>query len=110
MALKPGDVVVADFLGAPGFKRRPTVVITTDLYQATRPDVILAELTTQVAMATAPTDYILRDWAAAGLYKPSAFRVYVNTLAPVGVVWIGALTGRDWQEVQARLRLGLAVT
>jgi mRNA interferase MazF len=110
MALKPGDVVIADFLGAKGFKRRPTVVITTDLYQATRPDVIVAELTTQVAMATAPTDYTLQDWAAAGLHKLSAFRVYVNTLATTGIVCIGKLTDRDWREVQARLRLGLAVT
>jgi hypothetical protein len=32
------------------------------------------------------------------------------TLAPGDVVWIGRLTDRDWQEVQARLRLALAVT
>jgi mRNA-degrading endonuclease toxin of MazEF toxin-antitoxin module len=110
MAYKPGDVVIADFLGAEGWKRRPTVVLSADLYQATRPDIIVAELTTQVRMATAPTDYALSDWVAAGLHKPSAFPVYLNTLAPAGVVPIGNLTDRDWREVQARLRLGLAVT
>ena len=73
MAYKPGDVVIADFLGARGRKRRPTVVLSTDLYQTTRPDIIVAELTTQVRAATAPTDYTLKDWVAAGLYQPSAF-------------------------------------
>src|SRR5260370_32217569 len=100
MALKPGDVVVADFVGARGMKRRPTVVVSTDLYVATRPDVIVAELTTQLAAATAQTDYIVQDWAAAGLYQPSAFRVYLNTLSPAGVVRIGKLTDRHPQEVQ----------
>jgi len=107
---KPGDVVVADFIGEQGVKARPVVVVSTDLYQAHRPDVVLAELTSNVAAATAPTDYVLQDWAAAGLHRPSAFRLYLNT-TNVGKVLalIGHLTDRDWAEVQARLRLGLAV-
>ncbi|MBI1915701.1 MAG: type II toxin-antitoxin system PemK/MazF family toxin [Planctomycetes bacterium] len=108
--LKPGDVVLAKFVGATGMKPRPTVVISTDLYQSTRPDVIVAELTTQVASATAPTDYVLQDWSAAGLHFPSAFRLYLNTLQIGTPMVIGHLSNRDWQEVQARLRLGLAVT
>jgi len=108
--LRPGDVVVADFLGQHGFKRRPTVVVSTDLYQATRPDVIVAELTTQVAHANAPTDYTLQDWRAAGLHRPSAFRAYLGTVLSTTVVPIGRLSDRDGQEVQARLRLALAVT
>ncbi len=91
-------------------KRRPTVVVSTDLYQATRPDVVIGELTTRLARATAPTDYVLQDWAAAGLYQTSASRIYLNTVVSAGVLWIGHLSARDWQEVQARLRIALAVT
>lgn len=58
---KPGDVVTVDFPGAQGIKRRPTVVVSTDTYHNARPDVILGVLTTQVAKATAPTDYVLQD-------------------------------------------------
>ncbi len=40
----PGDVVTADFPGVMGIKRRPCVVISSTLYQRTRPDVILGLL------------------------------------------------------------------
>src|SRR5260370_13385219 len=106
--LRPGDVVLEWFQGAQGRKRRPTVVISTDLYHAHRPDIILAVLTTQLRQATTPLDYVLQDWAAAGLHQPSAFRVYLDMADPADVVRIGRLSDRDWQEVQARLRLALA--
>src|SRR5919108_4650221 len=67
---EPGDVVTVDFVGATGVKRRPAVVVSSRFYHAHRPDLILAVLTTQVITATAPTDYVLQDWAAAGLRRP----------------------------------------
>jgi mRNA interferase MazF len=101
--------VTARLLGAVKAKRRPAVVISTDIYQANRPDVVVAELTTQLAQAVTPTDYILQEWGTAGLRQPSAFRVYLSTILAIDATWIGHLSDRDWQEVQARLRLGLAV-
>lgn len=107
---KAGDVVLVDFVGATGMKRRPAVVVSSDTYHAHRPDIIVCLLTTQLAPATTPMDYILQDWADAGLYAPSAFRVYIGmTLAARSQV-IGHLSDRDWQEVQARLKLALAVS
>lgn len=106
----PGDVVLVDFPGSHKTKRRPGLVVSTDLYHSTRPDVIVAVLTGQTAKATGPTDHVLQDWAAAGLHKPSAVRVYLNMFAPAALVVIGHLSDRDWQEVQARLRLAIAVT
>jgi mRNA interferase MazF len=106
----PGDVVVTWFRGAALRKKRPAVVISTDLYHAHHPDVIVALVTTQLADATTPTDYVLQDWAPAGLHKPSAVRVYLDMGLAADVSLIGRLSDRDWQEVQARLRLGLAVT
>jgi hypothetical protein len=86
------------------------VVVSTDTYHATRSDVILALLTTQLHEATTPSDYVLQDWSAAGLYRPSAFRAYLITTEQRQVTWIGRLSDRDWQEVQARLRIAVAVT
>jgi len=60
-----------DFAGATGVKRRPVVVLSSDLYHQHRPDVVLGSLTSQIASATFPTDYILQDWSAAGLHQPS---------------------------------------
>jgi hypothetical protein len=50
-----------------------------------------------------------KDWAAANLYKPSAFRVYLEIFRAADLVPVGHLSDRDWQEARARLRLGLAV-
>jgi mRNA interferase MazF len=78
----PGDVVVVDFVGATGVKRRPAVVVSSDIYHAHRPDLIVCLLTTQTPGVLAPTDYALQDWSAAGLRAPSVFRVYMGmTLA-----------------------------
>ena len=35
-----GDVVLVDFVGATGVKRRPAVVVSTDTYHAHRPDAL----------------------------------------------------------------------
>ncbi len=59
--MKPGSVVVVDFPGATGIKRRPAIVVSTAVNHAERPDLILAAVTTQTAKATAKTDYILQD-------------------------------------------------
>ena len=106
---KAGDVVTADFPGVTGIKRRPAIVVSTDTYHTHRPDVIICLLTTQIASATAPTDYLLRDWKAAGLRRPSASRSFLATLPATDVTPMGRLSNRDWREVQARLKLALAV-
>lgn len=106
--LQPVDVVVADFVGVTGVKRRPAVVLSSDLYHAHHPDVVLGALTTQVSAAMTPTDYVLQDWSTAGLHAPSAFRAYVGTYLASAVTIIGHLD-RDFKEVQACLKLALAV-
>ena len=65
--LKPGDVVVVDFPGVTGIKRRPAVVVSSDAYHSARPDVILGLITSQVAGSIGSTDHALADWSAAGL-------------------------------------------
>jgi mRNA interferase MazF len=105
----PGDVVTADFPGATGVKRRPAVVVSSDLYHQHRPDLVLGVLTTQLTTANTPLDYVLQDWAAAGLHHPSAFRPYFGMVLASSVQVIGRLSDRDWAEVQARLALALAL-
>ena len=61
-----GTFTAINFVGATSSKRRPVVVVSSDLYHANRPDVVLASLTTQIASAKSPTDYVLLDWRAAG--------------------------------------------
>ncbi len=107
--LKAGDVVTADFPGVTGVKRRPAVVVSSETYHRHRPDVILSLLTTQLAHATGPTDYVLQDWSQAGIRRPSACRAFLATIPAATVAPIGRLSDRDWLEVQARLRAAIAV-
>jgi mRNA interferase MazF len=104
-----GDVVTADFVGATGIKRRPAVVLTSDLYHQHRPDIVLGVLTTQTDSAKTPLDYRLQDWSAAGLRQPSAFRAYFSMAEPASVKVIGHLSERDWAEIQERLKLAFAI-
>jgi mRNA interferase MazF len=99
----PGDVVTVDFVGATGTKRRPAVVVSSALYHQHRPDLVLGVLTGQVSRATTPLDYVLADWASAGLRQPSAFRAYFGMATPAAVRVIGHLSARDWEGIQACL-------
>ncbi len=107
--LQGGDVVKADFPGANGIKRRPCVVVSSELYHSTRPDVMLAVVTTNIEIATAPSDCVLFDWEQAGLTLPSAVRIYISSRLQRDVIKIGRLSDADWREVQARLRLALEI-
>ena len=104
----PGDIVIADFVGATGAKRRPAVVLSSDLYHTHRPDIILGVITTNIGSATGPTDYVIIDWASAGLNRPSAFRAYVGMTLHSSARTIGRLSERDWDAVRQRVRLALA--
>jgi mRNA interferase MazF len=103
-----GDVVVADFPGVQGVKRRPAVMLSSDLYHNTRPDVILGLITSQTAAAIEPTDYPLQDGAVAGLHLASAFRAFLVTVPRSAIsAVIGRLSVRDWDAVRARVRTAL---
>jgi mRNA interferase MazF len=107
--LQAGDVVVVDFPGVTGIKKRPAIVVSTDTYHTHRPDIIICLLTTRIAAATAPTDYVLLDWAAANLHRPSAARSFLATVPAAGIVARGHLTDRDWLQVLDRLKVALAL-
>ncbi|HEX5445031.1 MAG TPA: type II toxin-antitoxin system PemK/MazF family toxin [Pirellulales bacterium] len=103
-----GDVVVADFPGVMGVKRRPAVVVSSLAYHSARPDVILGLITSKTAGASAATDYVLQDWSAAGLRLPSAFRAFLVTLPRSSVsAKIGTLSTRDLDQVRRCLKAAL---
>jgi mRNA interferase MazF len=78
--LKAGEVVIVDFPGATGIKRRPTVVLFSHLYKSSRLDVILGLITSQITGSMGPTDHALVDWAAVRLGVRSLFHRFLVTL------------------------------
>jgi mRNA interferase MazF len=103
VTIKPGDVVVADFVGATGVKRRPAIVVSSDDYHSARPDVVLGVVTSNVAAARTPMDHGIVDWKAAGLHAPSPFRSYFGMARQVNVRVIGRLSDADWTAIRVCL-------
>jgi mRNA interferase MazF len=104
-----GEIIIVNFQGATGVKRRPAIIISSDEYHKTRPDVILAVITTQTSSAISTTDYLPEDWKTAGLHKPSAFRAYFGTYDKRAIASvIGKVSDRDWYEIQKRINLAIA--
>jgi mRNA interferase MazF len=109
--MKPGDVVWIEFPGVVQTKRRPAVVLSSATRHANRPDLIVGLVTSQMSKSTAPTDYFLQDWQAAGLRLPSAFRAFIVTLPRSAVIsTMGTLTKYDWNAVIARVKLAIELT
>ena len=104
-----GEIIIVNFQGAIGVKRRPAIIVSSDEYHKTRPDVILAVITNQISSAASTTDYLLQDWKTAGLHKPSAFRAYFGTYNQREIVaLIGKVSERDWSEIQKRINLAIS--
>ncbi len=110
--MKPPDsgaIVVVDFPGVTGVKRRPAVIISSALYHRERPDMILGIITSQIDYAIAASDYLLKDWKAAGLHRPSAFRAFLVTLPRSAITArIGQLSEADWLAARERVKVALA--
>lgn len=105
---EPGDVVIVDFPGVQGVKRRPAVVVSSKLYHAHRPDIIVGLITGQVHSSNSPTDWRLQEWDTAGLRKPSAFRSFLFTPTQQEVIArIGRLSPADWAGVQESIERAL---
>ncbi len=108
MTFRAGDVVVVNFPGVTGIKRRPAIVLSSTEYHAARPDVIVGLVTSQTAVALAPTDCAIQDWQAAGLRRASAFRCFLATLPrSTQLRVVGHLSVRDWQAVRLRVKTAL---
>ena len=112
LTFQRGDVLLVPFpfSDLSTTKTRPAVVVSTAAYHNTEPDLLLAAVTSQVAKATGPFDYVLAQWQAAGLRLPSALKPVLFTLDPARVLHrVGTLTPTDLAQIDQRLRLALGL-
>ncbi len=73
MAWRRGDIVLIPFLfsNLSASKTRPPVVVSVPAYQTVQGEVLVAPLTSQTMNLHPTFDYLLVDWKAAGLLKPT---------------------------------------
>lgn len=113
MAFQRGDVVLIPFpfTDLTATKTRPAVVVSSAAYQGVRSELLLAYVSSQIVKATVPIDYVLADWQAAGLLKPSFVRSKLAAIEPTLVVHqVGRLSAQDLSEVDRRLRSAMELT
>ncbi len=68
-----------DYSDLTGSKVRPALIVSSDAYNRTRPDVVAAGISSQIAKS-GPYDHTLINWSAAGLRYPSLVRGRLLTL------------------------------
>jgi mRNA interferase MazF len=83
-----GDVVLVafPFTNLQATKKRPAVIISRQIYQQNRPDVILMAITSQIRQPLKTGEAILQDWQTAGLAKPSVLKPLLATLEQTQIV------------------------
>src|SRR4051794_24111611 len=86
IACSRGDVVLVRFVFSDqsGTKLRPAVVISSGAYHASRQEVIVAAITSNVRRRLVG-DHSLTDWGAAGLLFPSVVTGIVRTITGTAI-------------------------
>ncbi len=86
IACSRGDVVLVSFTFSDqsGAKLRPALVMSSDAYHASRQEVILAAVTSNVRRRLVG-DHVLNDWKAAGLLFPPIRHTVMGRSAPPGL-------------------------
>ncbi len=103
-----GDLVLVPFpfTDQTAFKKRPAVVVSSDAYHQSQPDVIVMAVTSQILRrAGAPGEVLISDWQGAGLPKASLVKPVLATIER-GLVLrkLGALQAPDIAALRAAFR------
>jgi len=71
-----GDVVLVPFpfTDQTATKKRPAIVVSNQIYNGDRPDVVVMAVTSQLRPNPAIGEVWVARWQAAGLLKPSAVK------------------------------------
>jgi mRNA interferase MazF len=106
-----GDIVLVRFVfpDESGAKVRPALVVSSDPYHASRQEVIVAAITSNVQRRLLG-DCLITDWRAAGLLFPSTVTGILRTLKQRAITRrLGALGERDLGTVDVQLREAMAL-
>jgi mRNA interferase MazF len=98
MTYEFGEVVLVPFpfTNQSTQKKRPAIVISSSEYNATRPDLILIAVTSQVKTPLLFGEMMISDWQAAGLLKLSVIKPVITTIQNDLIIQkLGKLTSVD---------------
>jgi mRNA interferase MazF len=102
-----GDIILVPFpfTDQSTTKKRPAVVVSSKVYNAERPDLIIMAVTSQIKSARIVGEVIIKDWQDAGLLKPSAIKPVITTMEKSLVLKnMGRLKKKDQIALQKSLK------
>ena len=106
-----GDIVLAKviFSEGEGVKRRPALVVSSDIYNEIRQEVIIAAVTSNISRSL-PGDTRIHQWEEAGLRFPSVVTGIFHTIKR-GMIdkKLGTLAYEDFGLVQQNLKQALGI-
>jgi mRNA interferase MazF len=101
-------VVNVPFSDQSGVKPRPAVVVSTEEFHRTLPDVIVCPISSQPRYyrRPGPGDYPLEKWRAVGLRHPSTVRISKVLSVEKAILKriLGSLSQEDLAKVEISLR------
>jgi len=100
-------VILVNFVFADesGIKKRPAVIISNDIYQRGRDEIIIAAVTSRTDRLL-PGDGLIAGWQSAGLLFPSTATGILRTIKQSMVARkLGRLSDRDMENMEQRLTL-----
>lgn len=101
-----GDVVLVPFpfTDQSGAKKRPAVIVSSSGYNASRRDLVIMAITSQVRAPLGFGEAMVADWQAAGLIKPSVLKPILTTIEHGLVVrTMGKLSTADLHALREAL-------
>lgn len=104
---KFGDVILVPFpfTDQSSIKKRPAIVISSDLYNKSKIDLIIIAVTSQVHENLQFGEVIIKKWSEAGLLKPSLIKPVITTIENSLVVKnLGELQSSDLQSLTNNLQ------
>jgi len=108
-----GAVVLVPFPFSerPVTKKRPAVVVSSEAYHEASDDVIIAQITSKLAVRPRSGDHRVAAWQEAGLVTPSLVRVKLATLDG-GLILrrLGTMPSPDMRAIDRGLVVALSLT
>ncbi len=103
-----GDVILVPFpfTDQSTTKKRPAIVVSSDAYHGSRPDLILVAVTSQVRPVSDIGEAAISEWREAGLLKPSVVKPLLATVAKsIALRKLGRLSPADLAATREVLRI-----
>ncbi len=102
-----GDVVLVPFpfTDQRGTKKRPAVIVSSNFYNVSLPDVVLMAITSQVKQKLKAGELEITEWQRAKLLKPSVIKPIFTTIERHLILRkLGKLENEDAQNLRNLLQ------